>query len=346
MAAVLAAAVGLWLSRDVQTDDDEIEWRRLQEAREQKDYRTVSECLKEVDLAGHFSVDERIVLADEMSAFGHFTAAEQILSQVLEVSLNSKTAHRKLGILKHVTGRPDSAREHWQYLLNFGGMDLLTFPLVRNASLRLPDQDQALKYGLREETPDPLVCLGLAVRALQQSRLDDCHTLLEKTPPSLDSQLCLAELLYRRGNFSELSQTLAAIGPDGSHTSTYWLMRGHYYRSRSEITLAARCYWEACRINLSSYSATEELGRCLRELQRPKEADILAVRSRSLMNYSEVCRAIHHSHEIIERHLIAAEQYAADLSFTADAVTWCQFARIAFPEADWPQQRISNHQAR
>lgn len=346
IAVVLAAAVGLWLSRDIQADRDEIVWRRLREARVRKDYRTVSECLKEAGLADHLSVDERIGLADEMSAVGRFTAAEQILSQILKGSPDSKMAHRKLGILKHVTGRPDLAREHWQHLLNFGGMDLLTFPLVRNTSLRLPDQDQALEHGLREEIPDPLACLGLAVRALQQSQLDDCQTLLEKIPPSLDTRLCLAELLYRRGNFSGLSQALAVISRDGRETSTYWIMRGHYYRSRNEITLAARCYWEACRVNVSSYSATEELARCLRELQRPKEADLLAVRSRALMNYSEVCRAIHHSHEIVERYLIAAEQYAADLSLTADALTWCQFARIAFPEAGWPQQRINDHQAR
>jgi len=290
------------------------------------------------------SVDERVVLADELCESGRFSAAERLFTQVLEASPDSKVAHRKLGILKHITGRPDLAREHWRYLLRFGGMDLLTFPLVRNLSLRLPDQDKALERGLNETPGDPLACLGLAVRALHQSRLDECHTLLENATATLHTKLCLAELLHRQGDIGGLSRVLSEVGTSGESYSAYWIMRGHLHRNRNEISPAARCYWEACRSNPNSYSATEELARCLRELQHPDEADRLIARARTLMNYQEVCRAIHHSHEILERHLVAAEQYAVDLRFTADALTWCQFARIAFPKAGWPQEHIVQHQ--
>ncbi len=347
---VAIALIFLRTEKPRRSESPEADWEQFQAARLAHRTADMSKLLPSVDVVRQLTESELESLAREFVDNGYFSAADTVLTSALATYPKVSAFRRQLAILQHHTGRQELAREHWLHLLSYGGMDLLTIPLIGHAGLRSPDIDRALSTANDERPDDPLVALGVADRALREHDFEKCgvhvRRALELAPALLQAQLCAAELNYQRGDMPGLRARLSGMPDAARESSEYWVLCGHVWRHQDEVRSAARCYWEAFRRNTLHYEAVAGLGHCLQELGRADDAAALKERARLIAEYADRCRRVHVSHDVVEQLLQRAEEGAARLGCYRDAFGWCQLAKVALPSADWPRERLGEHRSK
>ncbi|HUG69752.1 MAG TPA: FG-GAP-like repeat-containing protein [Pirellulaceae bacterium] len=310
--------------------------------------RQVEEAVELIETAKDAPVDTSPALLFDLGtrfvAEGRWRPAEWCLQHAVRLAPEKSEYRLRLATLQYFTGRYSMALTHWLHLLRYGGLDLLSLPMLGNRELRWSQEDVVLDQALKSRVADPLVCLAIAHRAIGVNEFDVCEqvlrTALEVDAELKDTHLRWGELLYEAGRAEEFSAWVVSIQSAPDDGTGWWVLRGHYCRERDELAGAARCYWEAFKRDPNHYVATDLLGRMLQTLGRDAEANRFVVRAGQLREYAAVCRSIHMADDVAEQHLQTAAELSAKLGCSLEAIGWCSVAHVLYPTAEWPVVKV------
>jgi tetratricopeptide (TPR) repeat protein len=294
------------------------------------------------------------VLAEMSEAFcsaGYFSASETCLNTAIRLAgTNSTEYHLRLATQKFVTGRYWEAQQNWNYLLTFGGLDLISFPALGNREIRFGYEDVAMERGLENGVSDLLVYFGLGHRAFQEKEFTQCKALLAKAleldPGFIDAQLLWGEMLYEQGLIGELSAWMTKMPEANRKRPIYWVLVGRLHLHQGLVGEASGCFRKAFQLDPMNYIAVEQLARCQQRLELPKHVPALLARARRLKDYEETCRRIHGTTKLIEADIRRAEQCCDLLGTYREALGWNQILRSVFGESREASQRAANYNLR
>ncbi|MBI2477910.1 MAG: hypothetical protein HYV60_04465 [Planctomycetia bacterium] len=281
----------------------------------------IDEAVELIESAKVISVDAPpsvlFDLGTRLAAEGRWRPAEWCLHHAVRLAPDKSEYRLRLATLEYVTGRYSTAMAHWLHLLRYGGLDLLSLPLLGNPELRWNQEDAVLDRALDAHLADPLVCLAIAHRAIGANEFEVCEqalrTALDVDPGLWEVHLLWGEMLYEAGRAKEFSAWVVSMQDAPDNGAELWVLRGHYCRERNELASALRCYWEAFQRDPNHYVATDLLGRMSQTLGRDREAAMFVARAGQLREYAAVCRSIHLADDVAERHLQTAAELSAKL---------------------------------
>lgn len=275
---------------------------------------------------------------------GRLRPAEWCLQHAVRLAPETPKYRLRLATLQYFTGRYSVAITHWLHLLRYGGLDLLSLPMLGNRELRWSQEDVVLDRALASRVADPLLCLAIAQRALGVNDFEVCEqmlrTALDVDPVLKDAHLMWGEMLYATGRAEEFSAWVVSKRDVPDDGVELWVLRGHYCRGRNELASALRCYWEAFQRDPNHYVATDLLGRMAQALGREREANLFVARAGDLREYAAVCRSIHLADDVAEGHLQSAAELSAKLGCSLEAIGWCSVAHVLYPTAEWPKGTV------
>ena len=192
----------------------------------------------------------RVSASDRLSANDHFrrgaalaeqgrlTAAYESLQSAVEAQPSESTYRLRLAMLLYVAGDYPQAHRHWSYLLQHGGLDLISFPLLGNRELRWGYEDRALDAGFIANPRDPLVLQALGHRAFQQKDFESSENRLRAAlriePDLQESRVRLAQLLFEAGRSKELVEWLRTMDTATLDHPQIWMLRGHLCRQAAD----------------------------------------------------------------------------------------------------------------
>jgi tetratricopeptide (TPR) repeat protein len=179
----------------------------------------------------------------------------------------------------------------------FGLMSVKTMEdLVRNELLS-PDLPVILK-GSERNPNDPTILLGRANLMRSQQKLAEAEKLLrqaiEIAPASegahREAQVRLGQVLLEVGDDGKFLQWYAGATQPMKEHPLFWNTVGARARRAGETKVAARCYWEAAKIDANLQEANYQLGQLLLALGRKDDAAPFLRRAAEIVDYIELTR--------------------------------------------------------
>lgn len=303
------------------------------------------------------SFDERVLseelaqVAESFYSAGYITASEVCLEAAVKQSGSTAGEyHLRLGMQKFVTGRYWEAQRNWNYLLTHGGIDLISFPALGNREITFGYEDASLELGLDDNVNDPLACLGLGYRAIQDKDFARGEILIGRTlemdPGSVDAQLCWGSMLFEQGKVSELAAWLSEVSESTKSRPVYWRLLGNLHLYRNAVEDAHRCFLKAFSLDPMDHAAVETLARCRQRLGLNDHVPALLARARQLKDYEDVCRRIHESDRVVAAHLRGAEECSELLGAYREALGWNQIFQSVVAKSNGAVERAVNYRLR
>ncbi len=259
------------------------------------------------------------------------------------------------------------ANDRLAYLLGLAGRSWEATP-YRLKTIREQRSDRAQLFvlalgDLARENPDviqqfhaadpddPLPKLGLALQALDQSDNAKAQALLSETiearPDLIEAHARAGRLLLDIGTGDEIPQWNASLPEAANSHPEIWTVRGLWARTRRQEAAAARCLWEAVRLNPNSQDANYQLGQSLLALGRSVDAERFLRRSRDLQDYLFHAHMVHRGAPGDDsRELLHAAGAAARLGLLWEALGWTRLALLDRPRLEWAQRLLRDEAPR
>lgn len=192
---------------------------------------------------------------------------------------------------------------------------------------------------------DPLPKLGLALQALDRHDEPEARRLLTDAlnaqPDLVEAHARIGRLMFDAGEFDRLPEWHQQLPSAADAHPGIWKVRGLWARAQGQESAAARCLWEAVRLDPNSQDANYQLGQSLLALGRMNDAERFHQRSRDLQDY------LFHAHMV---HGAAPGSDAAELKNAAEAahglgllwesLGWTWLALADNPALVWAQQLL------
>ena len=313
---------------------------QLRQVIDQQDFERINALLLEHPGAACPAPEAPARLAEQLELSGHLWAAQHFWRQAIHAEPRATHHRLKLSKLLFQTGQRRQVQEHWVWLLQHGGMDLLTLPLLGNEEVNFSDQDQQLKAFADRGVVDPLVDLGNAAIAMRDKDYPRAEELVNRVllsrPRLIDAQILRGQLLFATGQtkplrlwFQEQKELL------DSHAE-YWVLQGRVCRAEGKLEQALRCFAEGCQRAPNDYVAVSQTGQILGASNREDEARAFLERAGLIQDYARICRLIHVGELPSESQLRQAVSLSESLGGLREAEAWCQVAAILFPRSPWP----------
>ncbi len=249
------------------------------------------------------------VMAGEISyRLGRAADAEKFLSQAVELDRGLVRANNELAYLLGLEGR---AWESFNYLtaaIQQG--EATTHHLVMLGAVEPVVLDEEFVAKCRQAVPDdPIPLLGIARSALVEYDWNRAEPILRDVvaakPRLWEGQAQFGKLLLMQRAEPAFLEWNARLPAEARHPEI-WVVRGHWAKSRSETQVAARCYWEALRLEPSHRVANYQLGLMLRELNRMEQAEPFLDRASRLEKLNALVDRIYDNPEVASLQLDAA----------------------------------------
>lgn len=288
------------------------------------------------------SFDGAYALAEVCRHVGYLEEAERNYLRVLEHWPEYFEVRSRLVFLLGATGQRWEATPHYFKLLRQGNWSLDELTML--ADLERPHQQQEYLRQCEQNVPgDLLVQLGLAANDLidrrdevAKRRLD---AVLARDPHRLSAQAMRGESLAREDD-AAYSVWLAQL-PDGAERHPgIWLVRGRRYRNLKNFEAAARCFWEALRLDSRSREACYQLGQALVALDRDEGQQFIA-RADALFQLRQSLNDVRQTEEPSERAMRRVTEILRDTGRHWEAWAWAFTAQRAFPRARWPGEIVA-----
>jgi tetratricopeptide (TPR) repeat protein len=192
--------------------------------------------------------------------------------------IGSLDLYSRLIRICQISGRQSQACTLLNHLLRFRDvpLDFLRLLADREKEAALPEQ---LSEIIPDQTnPDPLMLLGMACANLATGDREAARRRLEivvaRRPDLLAAQSRLGTLLLDESP-DEFAVWCQSVTEDISGLADFWILRGVAAERSRNLQGAARCYWEAVRIDAARHSACYRLGALLRLLDHSDAAVML-----------------------------------------------------------------------
>lgn len=220
---------------------------------------------------------------------GQLSKAEEMFRDALRIAPDDQNANSLLASLMMLTGRDWEARqiafkEIRDSNLSMDALAALGLPRLQSNTL------DELQFSLDQSPDDPLVYLGLARYALNESSYSRAITnaleAIARKPELVEAHTILGTAYLENGFPDGFLAWKNGLPPNANRHPEVWRIIGDYVDSQKLPDQAIRCYWEAARINPNDALVAYRLGRLLDRAGRPEAAEAFRSRSVALRKFS------------------------------------------------------------
>ena len=185
---------------------------------------------------------------------------------------------------------------------------------------------------------DPAPLLALAELALKNGPAEDALDLLRQAQslrPDLPGTTArIGRTLYELKRDSELLVWMNTLPEDAALHPGIWKLRGKWAADHEQKEAAARCYWEALKLDPTDSTVCYQLGMTLSRLNREQESKPLLERSRLLEDYIRACEFSRRGWKTEE-----AAELADQLGLCWEAFAWWKMIAFSHIEDEQPDQQ-------
>jgi len=221
---------------------------------------------------------------------GQAAEAEELLRKSLRIVPDDPTTLDQLIYLLTLEGRSWEARALVLERLHSG---IVTSNYLMIAGTQHPNLGFAVKYAercLSAVPDDPLPRLVLAQQAWRDNQPQIARTqlvqVLRKYPDLLEAHALLCQVLVETGTSEEFVRACDRLPSTASSHPEIWLAQGVWAENHGQVEAAARCYWEALRLEPNLPNANYRLSRALVTLGKADFARPFAERAQHLTELS------------------------------------------------------------
>ena len=221
---------------------------------------------------------------------GRAAEAEEWMRKSLQIVPNDPTTLDQLIYLLTLEGRAWEARGLILERLRSG---IVTTNYLLIAGTNHPSLGAAIKYAeyCLTAAPDaPLPRLALAHQAWRDNQPQIARThlglVLQKYPDLVEAHALLGRILVETGTSEEFVRAWARLPSTATSHPEIWLAQGVWAENRGQAEAAARCYWEALRLDANLAIANYRLSQSLMTLGKADLARPFAERARHLTELS------------------------------------------------------------
>ncbi len=297
---------------------------------------------------GRPEVIEGLAMAGDIAyRLGRAAEAEKFLSQALAGDRQIVGANNQLAYLLGLEGRAWESLEYLTEAIRQG--EGTTHHLIMLGAVEPVVDDVAFVAKCRQAVPDdPVPLLGQARTALAEYEWARAEPLLREVvaakPRLWEGQAQLGTLLLMQRAEPAFLEWNARLPAEARHPEI-WVVRGHWAKSHSEAQVAARCYWEALRLDPNHRVANYQLGLMLRELNRSEQAEPFFDRASRLEKLSALVDRIY-SNPQVSSLMLEAAQLTDALGRPWEAWGWARAALQLQPDLSEARDLVERWQSR
>lgn len=222
-------------------------------------------------------------------------------------------------------------------------MDLLVLLGWENGAVSRPE----LLEGFRKYSPDdPAVQLANAWH-VRNSRTDPdpekalqiLHRVVQRNPDFVPARFALVELAWQQKRHSLVIEHLSECFHQRDVPPEVWIVRGEIAAQSGDHRGAARCFWEALRVNPADRSAVYKLSQSAEKLNRESDAerlDQLSVTLQRLRTHRDFVLTSEHASLDPLFQLVGQLEAAGRLW---EAWGWCRIAGGIDRQSQWPSEK-------
>ncbi|MDP7276855.1 MAG: FG-GAP-like repeat-containing protein [Planctomycetaceae bacterium] len=212
-------------------------------------------------------------------------AAESRYRQALAVDPEHAVAGRGLAVLLGISGRRREAVPWILKRVEAGDVTVDELNML-DAGGGARYETDLMQLCHQQHPDDPVPLLGLAVEALRTHRFDEAITLSRKALEVRDdlpvAEAVLGRALLEADRIAELPAWHRGLSDAADADPEVWAIRGEFHGRPGSGRAAARCYWEALRIDPDHRAANYRLAELLQHLGRTEMAEAFRLRTRQL----------------------------------------------------------------
>ena len=274
---------------------------------------------------------------------GHASEAESLLRQSLEIAPHDPTALDQLIYLMTLEGRTWEVRGLILERLRSG---IVTPNYLLITGIFHPNLDGALKFAkhcIAMVPDDPLPKLILAKQAWKDNQPQVARSHLEpvlkRYPDLLEAHAVLIQVIAETGTSEEFVQAIGRIPASAATHPEIWLAQGVVAEKEGQREAAARCYWEAVRLEPNLAIANYRLSQALVTLGKPDLARPFADRAQRLTELGFELTSMLGG--IDSKKLPSIVGRLEDLGRDWEAAGWCHLRlKEQTPHPPWPRETL------
>ncbi len=277
---------------------------------------------------------------------GELREAEQLYREALRVDSKSVVACERLAFILGVEGR---RRESVPYLLEpIRCGQIYVEPLILLGTV----DSRSLEYeGIVEQSrkvdPDYWVpLLGPARVKVYTAKYDEAEAMLREVlrhaPEQVEAHALLGSVVVERHDAENFRAWREALPPAADQHADVWFAKGSWAESHGEPEGAARCYWEAIRLDPSHLKANFRLSRLLVALGKTADAEPFGKRAELLDRLLQVLSKLYERREqqLGKDELWRAGELCESLGRMWEAWAWYSLTRTADPNDATVKQAV------
>lgn len=275
---------------------------------------------------------------------GRLSDAEQNYKKVLQVEAGDVATHERLAFLLTATGQTWDASAHLLTLAKSGTARYPDLSMLADLE-RSVDQRSYLERLAVENKTDPLIKLGLASQEFWDGHLKDAESsltqLLSDHPNYLSGQAMLGELLVNQD--AQFLQWHDSLPSTAAAHPRIWLVRGLWARRQKNFPAAAKCFWEAIRLDPTGRRSIVQLGQVLQQMQHSAHTRVLST-AEELSRLTQLIDEVLTSEATREAPLKAIVEILLQNGRLWEACSWAVIADTHFPGTSWPTEVFRSRQ--
>ncbi len=222
--------------------------------------------------------------------------AERKFNETLAIDRGHEQAHNRLAYLLGVEGRRWEAAPHLFELLRRGRFSAEVLFLIGDRAATVEQVEELAAF--RKAAPrDPAPLIGLAKIAVRNNDTAEVKRLAKEVlaadPGQIEAQAALGQALANASDEQELIEWLARLPAAADGHPDIWRIRGQWAKRHEQPRTAARCFWEALRLDPNQVAAAFQLAQLLPEFEQDEVAERLGQRALQLQRLSNTLGSLY-----------------------------------------------------
>lgn len=258
------------------------------------------------------------------------------MEYVNKASGGDAVALRRIGFIFSNAGLVETTRPYLFEDLKAG-----TISIADLVALTDPDRPRpAMPWVRCNDSPDPYLQIGFARKEIERQQSAEARARLERIvaadPGVAEAQMLLGELYLAAGDAEFLNWSQRLPESVLQHAGI-WHVRGLWARSHDQQEVAARCFWEAVRLDPSHRRATYQLFLVLAS-NHPEASAAFAERAGLLKECSEQMEKLLLAEGLDQTSFKEIVRILGELGRDWEALAWARMARDRFGLGSWADE--------
>ncbi len=270
-------------------------------------------------------------------AQGRLREAEQLYRRSLSVDPKNIVANERLAFVLGIEGRRWESLSYLFEPIKQGHIAMEPLLLLGAVETMGAEQPELIQTALQSNPKDLLPLIGQAHNEVVKGDLKRAAEILEKVLDSLPGQVeahSLLGLIYTEFDDPVKWQAwIEQLSPASDTHPDSWLARGIWAQNHGQRPAAARCFWEAVRLNPNHQRANYRLAQVLAAMNRKPDAEVFLSRSRLLERLSQLHNLLYKRREQSQDlgQMIEAAELSERLGRLWEAWAWYHLVLVLDP---------------